>query len=784
MAKPNPHLEAAFAQFATQPGIGPEQVAQLREAVTADAALLDTLNRQATKDQLTGFAVESGDGLRHLTGSYDLSSRLVILPSSSLSPFGTGASGDLKSIVKLQSMMVHFANSSYGDTDGDLLPVSQGMLDNLQSTINGSPALSDEIKRSVSEGHLKQLNILDAKSGAGGTYDPGHQSMNLPALSLQTKAEDNPQGRFDARDLTFVMGHEIQHSFNSAAKQQSITAFMKAIEATAAEKSSVHDYTRPIANLIQASREDEAKAEIAGWNALLSHQKQALPTAGLDEMLDTQNNRTADFVQQDPSSTRTKAEPRPGLNFNQDGTLSPTPANIAAMGHHYFDRPDPKHAQPGQRPLVVGRSGEANYPNYYGRWAIERVIEAEDKARPFQGHKPELTIDMQRLGLSEELLEKEGIDLGKDKTPRPYFDSSQLPSAPHHFDHTRDGPNANQYVPVVSHDHHTPSTRHRALDRQRHQEVGNIPVLPSLFDTPETISPRSLTPVHREMHPDSAHEHALLREVEMINQRTEQELGRRPPGHHAPTLSHQQTQQRTLHDPALTKETRVEPAHLDRPTAHMEGIHRAVAATRPSPALSAEPAPPNPPTPREPIPEQAPASMNSELREPALAAPVAHLRSTPHAVTTPNADAHELDPRHPEHPDHGTYRSIQEQLTKLHDARGFRLDPDQMERLATGTLIEAKRAGLREVTHMEFGQNRETGQVSPNIHLFQAFRGDIDDPRTGWGAVDAQQAMHVPLVQSHQQLQTVNQQMDHQQQLNEQLRMQTQQQSMGPKMTM
>lgn len=62
MANPNPQLEAALAQFAAQPGTTPDQEAQLRAAVIADADRLDLLNQQAAAGQLKGFALETPGG--------------------------------------------------------------------------------------------------------------------------------------------------------------------------------------------------------------------------------------------------------------------------------------------------------------------------------------------------------------------------------------------------------------------------------------------------------------------------------------------------------------------------------------------------------------------------------------------------------------------------------------------------------------------------------------------------------------------------------------------------
>lgn len=51
MVNPNHQLEAALARFAAQPGTTPEQEAQLRAAVVADADRLGALNRQAAAGQ-------------------------------------------------------------------------------------------------------------------------------------------------------------------------------------------------------------------------------------------------------------------------------------------------------------------------------------------------------------------------------------------------------------------------------------------------------------------------------------------------------------------------------------------------------------------------------------------------------------------------------------------------------------------------------------------------------------------------------------------------------------
>ena len=493
MANPNPQLEAALAQFAAQPGTTPDQEAQLRAAVIADADRLDLLNQQAAAGQLKGFALETPGGAPNLTGAYDKAAGVVTLPVASFQPGGTAAGDDLKAVVDLQAITVDFAHKTYQDAAKQTHTVSQDMVTNLQSTLNGSPVLASQIKDAVTQGHVQHFSLLDGSMSAGATYDGNTQredgtpkGINLPPLGLQTNSPANPQGKYDAQDMTFVLGHEIQHGFNDAAKDQARSTFLTAVNQQARVRGPLHDYTDELRAYVQAGREDEAKAEIAGWNALLSREQQSVPSANLDHMLFvTRNDRVRDFVVQDPSIATAHAIAKPGLTFNQDGSLAMTAAevdsatqqaavaqgktsadvargNMDAMGQHYFDRPSPNYAHPGQRPVHLGNHKDlagnpqpsADYSNYYGTWALEQIVTAEDRANVrYQGAKPQITIDMAGLGLKEDLIEMEGLDLGRNKAPRPYLDTSQTPAAPGHFHHTQNGSvnpqHDHQYVPVA-----------------------------------------------------------------------------------------------------------------------------------------------------------------------------------------------------------------------------------------------------------------------------------------------------------------------------------------------
>lgn len=477
MAKPNPQLEAALAQFAARPGTTPDQQAQLRAALAADADRLAQLNQDAALGRITGFALEAAGSATQI-GRYDKHTGVVSLPAASFQAGRSAASHDLQSVIALLSMSVGFAHQVYRDLANRPHAVNGDMLDNLQSTLNGSPVLAGQAKAAVTQGHLERFAILDPAMSAGATYDGRDtvKAMNLPAQVLQTGSAANPQGRYDARDLTFVIGHELQHGFNHQTKLKATQVFLEDIRLQAGVKGPVHDYTDELKAYIQAGREDEAKAEIAGWNALLSRERQLNAKAvGPDLMLATKNGRALDFVEQDKSASFIKAIAKPGLTFNPDGSLSQTPANVAAMGRHYFDRPSPNYAQPGQRSVGIGEHRDlagnprptADYPNYYGTWAWEQILAAEERAGTLhQGAAPRITANMAGVGLREDLIEMEGLDLGRNKARRPYYDSATTPASLHHFDHTQDG----SVHPAHDHQHVPVAPARRGPDDPRHPD--------------------------------------------------------------------------------------------------------------------------------------------------------------------------------------------------------------------------------------------------------------------------------------------------------------------------
>lgn len=330
MAMPNPQLEAALARFAAQPGTTPDQEAQLRAGIIADTDKLALFNQQAATGQLKGFALETSGGTPNLTGTYDKAAAVITVPAASFQSSGTAVGSDLKATLGLQAITIDFAHKTWHDPAGQTQSVNQDMVTNLQATLNGSPVLAAQVKDAVTQRHVQHISLLGNSMAAGATYDGNTpqqdgtlKGINLPPLGLQTSTPANPQGIYNAQDMTFVLGHEIQHGFNDGAKDHATRTFLQDIKTQAQVQGPVHYYTHELRAYIQAGREDEAKAQIAGWNALLSREQQGNPGVTLDNMRQLRIDRQHDFVELDPKSKNTV--PRSGLTFNQDGTLSQTP---------------------------------------------------------------------------------------------------------------------------------------------------------------------------------------------------------------------------------------------------------------------------------------------------------------------------------------------------------------------------------------------------------------------------------------------------------------------------
>jgi hypothetical protein len=263
MPELNPQLQAAIAQSE----LTPAQQAQLQSTIVQDPQLLKQLNADAANKFLDNFALAAPNA-KNLVGAYD--NATVTLPADS---FGAG-SPHLNATLRVQHMSMQFSRALDPAT-GRQVPFE--VVSNLQSVLNGSPALAAQVQRAVTPPAPGQRALLEAfkplsSTGAGGQYDGAARSIDLPLTSLQRLGKN---GSFNERDMTFVLGHELQHGFNSVSTMaEAYRRFEQQASRIAQSASLPHDYTEPIRHQLKMDRWNEASAQIAGWNALVSRERQ------------------------------------------------------------------------------------------------------------------------------------------------------------------------------------------------------------------------------------------------------------------------------------------------------------------------------------------------------------------------------------------------------------------------------------------------------------------------------------------------------------------------------
>ena len=287
----------------------------------------------------------------------------------------------------------------------------------LNDVLEASATLTDQFNDAVAQKHLKRLVPL-TNPNAGGEY--AHPEMRLPLSSLTAA---------NKAELTFVLGHELQHGFNHAAMQQAYKHFNNSVDSKAKEATPPRDYTDAVATLIESNRQNEAGAEIAGWNAIVSMVKKNNANPTLQEIYLENPGRMKDFIIESTGAPKAYRL-RSNLTLNSDMTMSADAKNLEGMGQNYFDKP--------ANQTNLGPRGTSDYTNYYGAYAVGVIERAERGQHPLKaGVTPEpIALDMGRLRFNEKLIEENGVHLGVSTQALNYVDSGKTPPTAGLFQHT------------------------------------------------------------------------------------------------------------------------------------------------------------------------------------------------------------------------------------------------------------------------------------------------------------------------------------------------------------
>jgi hypothetical protein len=270
---------------------------------------------------------------------------------------------------------------------------------NLSRLINENPLLKAQLEDAIKQGALTKIQLESSAkelNNANAHYHSGNSAIMLKPEALASRMP------FDQAQLVFTLGHEASHAQHKAESTAAESHFAKKADEIA-KQPGIRDYTEVMREGLAAYRQDEAHSKIAGWNAAMSHERRKNPHANpLDlakKLLYDQNGHGMIFF--DPKT----GQPHPDIQFDKKGFLQATPANLEALGKHYFDRPANKGGGLG--------SAKTDYTNHYGVRQLS-IIGGKEVMYEQQGKHTSGSyghIDMDRLGLRQKELQAAHIDV-------------------------------------------------------------------------------------------------------------------------------------------------------------------------------------------------------------------------------------------------------------------------------------------------------------------------------------------------------------------------------------
>jgi hypothetical protein len=311
----------------------------------------------------------------------------------------------------LEAMIVRFGKDAKANTGID------NAANDLRSLLNSAPELKKQFLQAIEKGSLSKFEVLPYATNAAATYGYTDKSIALSPGILQNAARGNQKDRVE---LIFLMGHEIQHAFNSTQTIKSREEFQNGVKALAGSNKSPHDYTQLIKNYTASDSRNESSAHIGGFNALVSVVKQGNKSPGLKELYEIHPGRMGDFIIKDESK-KPPYSLKPGLSLNADMTMPASNQNIKAMGAYFYGKSATEQK--------LGPNANLDYKSFIAVDAINFIIQEERK----QNKGAAVRMDLQSLGLSSSRVGPELYFPNSKSPPFKYIDGSSGQQTPAQF---------------------------------------------------------------------------------------------------------------------------------------------------------------------------------------------------------------------------------------------------------------------------------------------------------------------------------------------------------------
>ncbi|WP_063067986.1 hypothetical protein [Neisseria flavescens] len=311
--------------------------------------------------------------------------------------------------------------------------IQQKHAEYFREAVQSSPFLTENLNqafRTFSADDTKQyIEGLRRETNAdsNGSFHPYDR-----ILYIQPELIAPEKGEAGYGSAVFVIAHETRHALDRMDKmdEKLITQF-----AEKAREEGWRDYTMAIMDANQEYRDAEARAEIDGFNAVVSMLKEKNPNPSLEEIFKSARDHMGDFIyiNEDDFDNVTYTL-RPNLVLNKDMYLAmDTPENIAknieGMGQNFYDK-----------------EGDfaTDYPDMYAPGFIMKAVQEE---RKIHGENSKIYLQMDQLEsigidestLRQQLLKNYGMDFDSVITTSPPQMSIEQeraiqPEQPHRFD--------------------------------------------------------------------------------------------------------------------------------------------------------------------------------------------------------------------------------------------------------------------------------------------------------------------------------------------------------------
>ncbi|MEA9482341.1 XVIPCD domain-containing protein [Xanthomonas campestris] len=274
--------------------------------------------------------------------------------------------------------------------------LSPGAAKDLREAVESSPYLVEVMTKAIDNGDLEHIRFARTPN-EGGHYNHGEKtiSVNADVLQRPTRSE-----RID--QLTGVLGHETGHALMARSNDLSTYKLSYRIDEALKEGARYGDATVDITPLakeyINASRQNEALAEMVSMNSVASrvkHQDSNVSEAELLHRLDpttpcVTNGRLAPGIQMDVQ----------GIQHTDNRIDSPA---VKAVAICQFD----------QSGKSLGALGQSDYNAFYLSYVVSAgAAVSRDFDRASGQSIPSLGLNLKELGSSVEEVQAAGISLG------------------------------------------------------------------------------------------------------------------------------------------------------------------------------------------------------------------------------------------------------------------------------------------------------------------------------------------------------------------------------------